>query len=461
MPISRAVPIFHKTGGRLSKAAKRLLRRMIRMTLRDLLVIGLPMLAVICAAFWFTYQFVRPAPPDHLVITTGGPEGSFQRTAARYKDVFTRNGIVLEMKTSKGVLENLDRLLDPKQAVDVGFVQGGTALGKDTSSLVSLGVLYTEPLWLFHRSSEPLTTIADLKGKRIAVGSTTGGTRALATDLLEAHGIDEAPTTLLPIGGIKAINALAKGEVDAVFMVAGAQSGSIWTAFYTPGIEIFSYSQAEAYTRRFPFLSVLTLPRGAIDLQRDVPKRDITLIATTATLVARKDVHPALISLLLQAASEVHGEAGVFQKAGEYPSPKGVDIPLSKDAEHYYQSGKPFLQRYLPFWAAILIDRLFIMVVPAIAILLPLIRVAPYLYSWRVRTRVFRYYGELKLLELQAQESPDTRKPEEWIAELDRIEQAANRIPTPNAFADQVYTLRAHVQLVRRSLMRRFGTIES
>ncbi|HVK56961.1 MAG TPA: TAXI family TRAP transporter solute-binding subunit [Burkholderiales bacterium] len=436
------------------------MRRLIRMTFKDLLVIGLPILAVTTAAFWAAYQFVQPAPPKQLTIITGVQDGSFHHWALRYKEVFERNGITLKLRTSTGPVENLERLIDPKQVVDIGFVQGGTVMRKDTTGLVSLGVLYPEPLWLFYHGKEYVTSIADLKGKRIAVGVRGSGTRELAMEILEAHGVAQSPTVLSPLSDVAAVHALAYGEVDAAFILSGAQSAAAWTAFYTPGVEIFDYTQADAYTRRFPYLSTITLPRGAIDLERDIPKRNTTLIATTAMLVARESLHPALADLMLQAASEAHGQAGLFQKAGEFPTPKGVETPLSKDAERYYTSGKPFLQRYLPFWAATLIDRLIVMLVPVIAILYPLIRVAPYLYSWRVRMRVFRYYGELKLLELQAQEAPNSRTSLEWIAELERIEQAANRIPTPNAFAHQVYTLRTHVQLVRRSLLKRFGAVE-
>ncbi len=447
--------------GHLLKGTKKFRFKLVKVTLRDFLVIGLPILIVSIAAFWVTYQFVRPAPPDHLTISTGGPESSFQRWATNYKEVFARNGIALKLKPSKGAVENLNLLLDPKGSVDVAFIQGGTVSGKDTSHLVSLGAVYPEPLWLFYRRENTLTNIDQLRGKRIAVGVEGGGTHSLAMALLEAHGITGPPTVLTPLGGITAINALRYGEVDAVFLVGGALSAATWTAFYTPGIEVFSYPQATAYVRRFPFLSEMILPRGAIDLEHNIPRHDVRLVATTATLVAREDVHPALIDLLMQAASQAHGKAGLFQKAGDFPSPKDMEIPVSKDAERYYASGKPFLQRYLPFWAATLIDRLIIMLLPVIAILYPLMRVAPYLYSWRVRMRVFRYYGELKFLEMQVQDAPDSKTPQEWIAALERIEQAANRIPAPNVFADQVYTLREHVQLVRRSLMRQFGPIGS
>lgn len=482
----------------MTNAARKLMQRVVRMTLRDLLVIGVPMLVLIVAAFWAAYQFVQPAPPRALTISTGAPEGSYHSFAVRYKDVFERNGIELVLKPSAGAVENLQRLLDPASGVDVAFVQGGTARGKDTKGLVSLGIIYPEPLWIFYRSaaarSTPgldkglgkgsgkgpvkssakglvkdsakgtpnaiLDTIDELKGKRIAIGPEGSGTRLLALELLEAHGIAGEPTVLLPATGLAAAQALAEGSIDVAFMVGAAQSGAVWSAFYTPGVEAFNFAQAEAYTRRFPYLSMVTLPRGAIDFQRNIPQRDITLVAPMASLVAREDVHPALIDLLLQAASEVHGEAGLFQKAGQFPTPAGVDIPLSKEAERYYKSGKPFLQRYLPFWAATLIDRLIVLLVPVIAILFPLVKMAPYLYSWRVRSRVFRYYGELKLLELQAEQAPDSKTPEQWLAEVDRIEEAAHRIPTPTAFADQVYTLRAHVHMVRKVLLRRFAPAE-
>jgi TRAP transporter TAXI family solute receptor len=443
----------------MTNAAKQFVRRLIHMTLRDLLVIGLPMALLIVAGFWATYQFVQPAPPSRLAIITGAADGAYQVFATRYKEIFERNGITLDIKPSAGAVQNFQALLDQKQDVDVGFVQSGVAQGKDTTGLVSLGMMYPEPLWLFYKGKEGLATLDRFKGKRIAVGQEGSGTRLLALELLEAHGLTEPPTQISPLSGLAAAQALDRGEIDAVFIVGAAQSGAVWTLLYTPGVQIFDFSQAEAYARRFPYLTVLTLPRGAIDLQRDMPKRDITLVAPTATLVAREDTHPALVDLLLQAATEVHESAGLFQRAGQFPAPSSdSEFAPSKEAERYYKSGKPFLQRYLPFWAATLINRLVIMLVPVFALLVPLIRVAPSIYSWRVRMRVFRYYGELKLLELQAQEAPDSKKPEEWIAELDRIEEAAHRIPTPNAFAEQVYTLRSNVNMVRDALMHRFAS---
>lgn len=438
-------------------AMRNLWRRFLGLSLHDAVIVGAAALALLFAVFWATYKFMRPAPPGHVTIVTGPADGAYQIYAARYKDFFSRSGITLDIKASAGASENLQRLLDQNEDIDIGLLQSGVALGKDTAGLVSLGVIYPEPLWLFHRKELNLTNLEELKGRRVAVGPEGSGTRLLALELLRAHAVADEPTIVSPLGGMNAVQALLNKDIDAVFIVGPAQSSTVWTMLYTPDLKIFNFTQAEAYVRRFPYLSALTLPRGTIDLPQNIPPKDISLVAPSTILVARDDFHPALIDLTLQALSANHGGAGLFARAGQFPTPNGVEIPLSREAERYYKSGKPFLQRYLPFWAATLVDRLIFMLLPIVAVLFPLFRVAPFLYSWRIRRRIFRYYGELKMIELEARQKPETKSRSEWLEELDRIERAAHRIPTPLAFADQVYTLRQHVHMVRKALLHQFS----
>ncbi len=437
-------------------------QRFLRLSLQDAVIVGAAAFVVLFAVFWATYKFMRPAPPGHVTIVTGPADGAYQIYAARYKDFFARNGITLDIKASAGASENLDRLLDQNEDIDIGLLQSGVALGKETNGLVSLGVIYPEPLWLFHGKDFNLTDLQQLKGKRVAVGPEGSGARTLVLELLRAHAVADEPTIISPLGGMNAAQALLNKQVDAVFIVAPAQSSAVWTMLYSPDLAMFNFTQAEAYVRRFPYLSALTLPRGTIDLPQNIPPKDMSLVAPSTTLVARADFHPALIDLTLQALSEYHGGAGLFARAGQFPTPNGVEIPLSREAERYYKSGKPFLQRYLPFWAATLVDRLVFMLLPIIALLFPLFRIAPFLYSWRIRRRIFRYYGELKMIELEAQQKPEGKSRAEWLEEIDRIERAAHRIPTPLAFADQVYTLRQHVHMVRKVLLHQFsGEVKS
>ena len=431
------------------------LKRLKEISLRDLLTVGLPALALLAGGFWLAAQFIQPAPPNYLYISSGAPGGSYEVYAERYRQVLARSGVELREQPSAGALENLRRLLDENDDTEVALVQGGTANGVNVSTLYSLGNLYYEPLWVFYRGDRDLDRLAQLKGRRIAVGAEGSGTRKLAVQLIEASGLDARNTALLPFGGLDAAQALQARKVDAVFLVGTERSAAVWSLFYARGVRLMSLAHADAYVRLFPHLTRLTLPQGAIDMARNLPARDVTLVSPMATLAAHESTHPALIQLLLQAAQEVHGEAGVFQRPGEFPRAGAADFPLSPDAERFYKAGKPFLQRYLPFWAANLIDRTVVMLVPVFALLIPILKFAPPLYVWRVRSRIYRRYGELKFLEAELEADPQRYRRAEWLARLDDIEESVQHIPTPLAFSDMLYTLRLHLDLVRATVLRR------
>lgn len=436
------------------------LRRIREISLRDLLVVGLPLLLVLAGGFWAAAQFIRPAPPSVLEFSSGGEGGAYQRFAAVYGEILARYGIELIDHPSAGSLENLERLRDPEQKVEAGFFQGGTGSAREEDGLHSLGALYYEPLWIFYRDrlagdGESLDRVAQLKGKRIAIGKAGSGSQYLAREILAANGLDAGNTTLLEIGDLTTVQAFRSHKIDAAMIVGPAQSGAVWSLLFADGVRLMSLAQAEAYSRRLPYLSEIILPRGSIDLVRDLPSQDVVMIGAMATVLVRDDIHPALVDLLMQAATEAHGGAGIFQRPGQFPKAVAVDFPLSREADRYYRAGKPFLQRYLPFWAATLVDRLVVMLIPVFALLFPILRYAPTLYGWRVRSRIYRRYGELKFLEAELEESPGRHSRDDWMARLDRIESEVNRLPTPLAFTDMLYTLRSHIVLVRHAVEKR------
>lgn len=425
---------------------------------RDLFQVGLPMLALLVAGFWLAAQFIEPAPPRELVISSGSEGGGYQRYAARYKDILQAYGIELIERPSRGAQENLARLRDPAEHVDAGFLQGGVASVGEDDGLLSLGGIFPEPLWIFYRrelSHQPLDRLDQLRGRRIAIGHEGSGARELAMDLLAANGLEKAPTRLLELDGMAAARAIRAGKVDVVMTVGPVQSALVWSLLYSPEVRLMSLAQIGAYTRLFPYLQQLTLARGSVDLPRDLPAHDVQLLAPLATLAIREDLHPALVDLLLEALREVHGEADSLQRPGEYPRAQAVDYPLSPVAERYYKSGKTFLQRYLPFWLATLVDRSLVMLVPVIALLLPLARFAPLLYGWRVRRRIFQRYGELKFIEAELELDPARHTREEWLSRVDAIANDANHLTTPLAFTDMLYHLRSHIELVRATIVRK------
>jgi TRAP transporter TAXI family solute receptor len=422
---------------------------------RDLLFALTPALLIAIAAVWFAVKFFRPAPPDTIVITTGAPEGAYQAFAQKYRAILARDQVKLELRLSAGSVENLDRLRDPASAESVAFVQGGTGNSERAPGLVSLGSLYYEPLWIFYRAPRVLSTVRGLRGMKIAIGASNSGTQALALHLLEANDMTQLPTRTVALGGLQAVDALLEGEVGAALFVAAPDSLVVQRIVGAPGIRLMSLTEADAYTRRFPYLSRLILPKGVFDLVAQVPPQDITLLSSTANLVVKEELHPALAYLLLRAASEVHSRPGVFEHQNEFPAPRDADFPLSVEAQRYYRSGPPFLQRYLPYWGANLVERLWVMLLPVVAILFPLFRLVPPLYRWRVRSRIYRRYARLKEIELDLDEKQSAGALREMLERLDGIERAVNRIQTPLAYSENLYSFRQHIDLVRQRIQQR------
>lgn len=427
------------------------------LSLRDLFATAWWIFLIAGIGFVVAYQFVQPAPPKRIVITTGSDSGAYYLYANRYAAILAKNGITLEVKTSAGSLQNLERLNAGE--ADIGFVQGGVVEPKDDhdpdsepdSDLLSLGSVFYEPVWVFYRGEKPIHRLSDLQGKRIAIGQEGSGVRQLAGQMLAANDIPLG-SRMVSLSGLKAAEELQHGRIDAAFVIAAEKAPVVQVLLRSPGVKVMSFSQADAYQRRFPFLTKLTMPQGVADLVRDLPPEDIHVLAPTANLIIRNDLHPALQTLLLKAASEVHGKSGFFQSAGEFPAYKDAMLPLSADAARYYKSGPPFLQRYLPFWLAVLIDRLIVLLVPIVALLIPLLKIAPALYTWRVRSKVFRCYGELRFLEDDLKHHYNPEYHEEYRVRLDALDEEASQLSVPLGFTDLVYTLREHVNLVRLTL---------
>ena len=409
------------------------------------------------AALAIAYQFVDPAPPSALRLATGGLQGAYHAFGERYREVLARYGIEVELVNTSGSIENLSLLAGDDSGVQVAFVQGGTAGEGQADGLVSLASLYYEPAWLFHRESMRLRTLRDLAGRRVAVGSEGSGTRALALTLLGESGLRFDELALLPLGGEAALAALQAGEIDAWFAVAGARSALVRRAATADGVALHSFERAPAHARRQRYLSALLLPRGTLDLAADIPPRDVSLVSPTAALVARRDIHRALEYLLLEAATEIHAGGGVLEEPDEFPSARFVDVPLADAARRYLKSGPPFLRRILPFWAATAVDRLAVLLLPLLAFALPLFRLIPALYNWRVRSRIYRWYRELRPLERHVTAGLDPQEAERALDRLNRIKGELSQLSVPWAYADELYQLRLHVDLLRAEIVRAGG----
>ncbi len=425
-----------------------------RGALKDMAAIIVAAVLLVVASFWLASRYIRPAPPDSFVMATGPDGGAYHLFARRYRDILARDGVAIELQPSQGSVENLQRLNEPGSKVQAALIQAGTATGGAVGELRSLGAVYYEPLWIFYRGARELTRLNDLAGLRLAVGAEGSGTRALALELLHAIGVDTQAPTIEPLGGAAAAQALRSGKVDAAFVVGAPDAGVVQQLLRAEGIRLLSLSNAEAFARRYSYLTALTLPSGVLDLRAQIPPRDVTLLATTALLVVRADFHPALAVLLLNAASEVHSRSDLLQRHGEFPAARESEFALSPEAERYLRDGPPFLRRYLPFWLANLIERMVVLLVPLFAVLVPVFKFLPALLDWRIKRRVFRWYGEVRYLEEELALDPDPAHAPAMLQRLDEIERGVTRTSVPNVYSDYVYNLRTHLDVVRNRILR-------
>ena len=427
---------------------------------REVLLTLVPAAVLVLGAFWATAKVMQPAAPKKLTIATASKGSPYHAIAERYQKFLARNGVTLEIRETSGSFENLKLVKDETSGVQVAFLQGGVGNGTEAPQLLSIGRVMYEPLWIFHRKGVNIATLSDLAGKRVLVGPDGGGTNLVAKRLLAANGVTPDNATLVNMELPDYVDALSSAKADVGFLVLAASARTVQRLFHNSDVALLDLAQADAYAQRFPFLTKLDLKRGIVDLGRDIPASDHALVSTIAAVVVHESLHPALANLLTQALIDVHnqptvdksGEAPIFQRSGEFPIQTDSEFVLSDDAKRVYRSGPPFLQRFLPFWLATLVDRFTVLALPVLGILLPVVRFAPAIYTWRIRRRILFWYEELKKVEAGFGGNEPGHDFATAQARIEEIEEAVNHIPVPIEFANQLYDLRQHIDVVRRWL---------
>ena len=427
-------------------------------SLRDLFVASAPTIALIVGVCLLAYWLVDPAPPRSVRLATGQENSAYEEFGKKYAAALAKHGVKVTLVPSAGSGENLRRLRAGE--VDIAFVQSGSTNEEaaEREGLSSLGSLFVEPLWLFLRETKgqpPITQLSQLKGKKINFGPKGAGAPRLFRQVLSLNGLEKEDVERFSLANTPATVELLEGRIDGLVFTSAPEAPLIQMLLQTPGIKLFNFSQAEAYARKLPFLTHVVLPQGIVDLGRDIPSENYNLIAPTATLVARDDLHPALVDLFVQAASGIHNGAGWFQQQGQFPSAKYTEIPVDAEAAKFYKNGPPLLQRYMTFWLANFFDRMWVVVLALSALVIPLSRIIPPLYVWRIRSRVYKWYGQLRTVEQKVEEAPEGARMqvyEEQMQRLDEIEELVNQISIPLSFADGLYGLRSHIQFVRKRI---------
>jgi TRAP transporter TAXI family solute receptor len=397
---------------------------------------------------------VGAPPPRAIRIATGAESGAYHAFAQRYARLLAADGIDLEIVQTAGSVENL-RLLRNGE-VTLALVQGGSATAEDQEHLQSLGSLFLEPVWVFTHERTTIQQLSDLKGTRVAIGALGSGTSLLATQLLSASGVTASNATLIQGTDASALaGLLSQNQVDAVFLVASPEAPVIQDLVQQPGIELFNFQRAPAYSRVFPFLTPVVLSEGVLNLERNLPPRDTTLVAAAASLAARPDFNAALIPALLDAIIRVHQRGGLLERPRQFPSVDFVELPLNDDAGRYIQEGPSFLYRWLPYGTAVRLDRLKLLALPFLALLIPLFRVAPPLYQWRIRSKIYRWYAAVRELDVLVQDEAMNGGTDALTDRLTTLDREVASVSVPLAYTGELYHLRLHIHLLQEKLQAR------
>ena len=427
------------------------------LSLRDLAASFGPFIVLGIALLALAYWWLDPNPPKRVTLATGPAQSAYDEFGKRYAKILAQDGIDVVLLPSEGSAQNLQLLRAGK--ADLGFVQGGAseASAEETQNLESLGSLFVEPIWLFYRddvlarSANPAATLdalTQLRGLRVNVGTAGSGIPRLMTTLLESNNVELSSLRISELEETPATMAFLEGKLDAIVFASAPESLMVQMLLQTPGVRLMDFPQSEAYSRRFAFLGPVVLPRGVVDLAANIPPQDVRLVAPTTTLISRKGTHPALLQLFVQAGKHIHGHAGWFRRARDFPNLANNELPIAAEAERSIKNDKPFLQRYLPFWVANLVERMWLVMGIILAVMLPLSRVVPPLYDFRVRSRIFRWYAQLRDIENRI----DDTDAGTLLEELGNLEHRAEKISVPLSYTSELYALRSNIQLVRRKL---------
>jgi len=416
---------------------------------KELFLISIPLLVVVIVAFWAAYQFVSPAPPRNISISAGNIHGSYYSYAEKYREQLALEGINLTLLESKGSRENINRVLNNK--ADIALVQGGTAYVDE--KLVSLGSLYYEPVTIFYKNNLQLKRLNDFSGLKISIGVKGSGTQMLAIQLFAINHVNSQNTQFFYLNPEDSLEQLKQGKVDAVFLVSSISSSINQELLRNRAFSLFNFSRADAYNQVLPFLSKVTLHEGIIDFKNNIPDKAITLLAPTANLVVRDDFHKSLSILLLQAMEKIHGDYNLFSPVGFFPSEQLTAFPIADGAKRFLQVGPPFLIKYLPFWVATYIDRMIVLTLPLLLLIIPLFKIIPPIYRWRIRSKVYRWYEQLQ--EVDDQRHHKHLSDSQYAnlnKELERILEEVSKLHTPLSNADQLYNLLVHIDLIKKSV---------
>ncbi|MEM9179319.1 MAG: TAXI family TRAP transporter solute-binding subunit [Pseudomonadota bacterium] len=421
--------------------------------MKDALKVYGPLAAVILILLIITMRFVAPPPPMELRFAAGGQDGRYYALAQQYADALAVHGIEVEVLETAGTVENY-RLLNADEA-DVALLQGGLASAESQENLRSLGGMFAEPFWIFSRSdqfSRLTSDFGDLESVRIAGGANGSGTRAMTERLQAEWGGDWLD--IVPLSGNAAADALLAGDVEAAVFTASVETSYVQRLLNAPEVRLIGMRRANGLSMRDDALAPLILFDGVVDMDRDIPAGDVELISAIAQLGVDEELHPALQSVLLEAAETIHSGGSILNRAKTFPDETRTDLPLSEEARRFYRNGPTFLRRYFSFGWANFLERAWVFLIPLAALLIPLVQMAPPVYRWRIRRKIYVWYNDLHELERRGFDAADDATRQQVLTDIQSLQHEVGQVEVPVSYNDELYHLRSHINFVEALIAR-------
>ena len=462
-----------------------------RRRVRQFIAATAAIFAGIIAVIWLAVTILKPGPAGRIVMATGGASGVYQEYAEGLVADLARYGIKLELRPQIEGTGSLKALLaEQSTEAHAGIIKGGMLSSlqgryaslddraehaREANGLRSVGRLFHEPIWVFYKGPGQVRNLNEFKGRRIIVGSAQSGARLIVVKLLKANGVDTTNSTLIFEDLAEDAAAMMTNKADVAFVIAAPETPKVQKLLRVPNILLMNFAaDAEAYINRFPALAKVVLHQGAVEFAPDLPSADITLLSTTAAMVVRADLHPALMLLLARSVQrhpkrsfDREGDPVLFYEPGKFPNAVDAEYEVTTDVKALYSTGEmPFLLRtfapmaknmginfWVPAFAHVNGSRMILLLIPLLSVLLPLSRILPMAYNWSIRRRLLRWYSQLKGLEASIVPNGGDEHFDEKVEELERIDSAVRRVRVPLAYSDQLYDLRGHINLVRQRLL--------
>ncbi len=412
---------------------------------------------ILIAGLLLLLAFTRPLPPKDVYLAVGQEGSTFEALGKKFIPLFAQEKIRLHLINTSGSASSLRDLADKNVQVNAALMVSGIPEKDKYPNLNSLGSIEYVPLWFFYHGESPVIsgTVANFSNKTVAIGPEGSGTEIILERILSLSNIAlDSSAKFLKIPNKDAAEKLISGEIDAVFILDGINGPNVQKLLAHDDIHVFNFEYAKALAKKLPYLEVVEIPKGSLDLKTLRPPRDISMLSSTVSLLVEKDMHPAIQYLFLLGAEKVSNEVDqFFAKPELFPAYLDHNIPLSPVAHRFYENGAPPLKDTLPLWLSSYLDRIWILLIAALAVIYPIFKLFPSYRHTRAAMLISDAYEEILEIEKQADTCESLEVLQKMLDRLEEMNVDSRQISISSDDINRLYSMKSALNMVHSQLL--------